>query len=308
MVAGPLGQYRQLRQTLAPSLVGVAPGPPHEGDTGQGVVLHTTLGPIKAMLHQSATGGARALLWAWGARGGYAGPAEGVFAQLAEAFPAQGLTSLRRHYRHPGVYVESGLDVRAGLECLQGRDCARVVLVGHSFGGAVVIASGTLTDQGIAVVALSPQTYGAQGAVYVAPRPLLLVHGLADTRLPPSCARQIDQWADEPKELVFYPGAEHGLRECMGELHALLRRWIPEKLGDDCTVARLWSSQVHTTPCFNGRKSSELSPHLHFQNTINRKSTRPGWKTTEASESAEGPDKSRARRVPGGGWPWAIRA
>ena len=64
------------------------------------------------------------------------------------------------------------------------------------------------------------------------PRPLLLVHGLADTRLPPSCARQIYQWADEPKELVVYPRAEHGLRECQGELHALLHRWIPEKLGE----------------------------------------------------------------------------
>jgi len=174
----------------------------------------------------------RAVLWVWGARGGYAGPAEGVFAHLAEAFSAQGLTSLRLHYRHPGVYVESVLDVRAGLAFLKGRGCARVVLVGHSFGGAVVIAAGTLTDQVVAVVALSPQTYGAQGAVYVAPRPLLLVHGLADTRLPPSCARQIYQWADEPKERVFYPGAEHGLRECQGELHALLHRWIPEKLGD----------------------------------------------------------------------------
>jgi pimeloyl-ACP methyl ester carboxylesterase len=173
------------------------------------------------------------VLWAWGARGGYAGPAEGIFAQLAEAFLPQGLTSLRLHYRHPGMYVESVLDVRVGLAFLKGRGCARVVLVGHSFGGAVVIAAGTLTDQVVAVVALSPQTYGAQGAVSVAPRPLLLVHGLADTRLPPSCARQIYQWADEPKELVFYPGAEHGLRECQGELHALLRRWIPEKLGEE---------------------------------------------------------------------------
>ena len=172
------------------------------------------------------------MLWVWGARGDYAGPAEGVFAHVAEAFSAQGLTSLRLHYRHPGVYVESVLDVRAGLEFLQGRGCARVVLVGHSFGGAVVIAAGTLTDQVVAVVALSPQTYGAQGAVSIAPWPLLLVHGLADTRLPPSCARQIDQWADEPKELVCYPGAEHGLRECQGELHALLHRWIPEKLGE----------------------------------------------------------------------------
>src|SRR5438552_13555228 len=85
MVAGALGQYRHLRQTPAPAICGVDTGPPHEGDTGQGVVLHTTLGPIKAILHQSATGGVRAVLWVWGARGGYAGPAEGVFAHLAEA-------------------------------------------------------------------------------------------------------------------------------------------------------------------------------------------------------------------------------
>ena len=233
MVAGAMGHYRHLRQTPAPAIIGVDTGPPHEGDTGQGVVLHTTLGPIKAMLHQSAKGGVRAVLWVWGARGGYAGPAEGVFAHLAEEFSAQGLTSLRLHYRNPGVYVESVLDVRAGLEFLKGRGCSRVVLVGHSFGGAVVIAAGTLTDQVVAVVALSPQTYGSQCAVSVAPRPLLLVHGLADTRLPPSCARQIYQWADDPKELVFYPGAEHGLRECKRELYALLHRWIPEQLGDD---------------------------------------------------------------------------
>jgi hypothetical protein len=50
---------------------------------------------------------------------------------------------------------------------------------------------------------------------------------------PHNLALSIYQWADEPKELVFYPGAEHGLRECKGELHALLRRWIPEKLGDE---------------------------------------------------------------------------
>ena len=143
MVAGAMGQYRQLRRTPAPSIFGVDTGPPHEGDTGQGVVLHTTLGPIKAILHPSATGGVRAVLWVWGARGGYAGPAEGVFAHLAEAFSAQGLTSLRLHYRHPGVYVESVLDVRAGLAFLKGRGCSRVVLVGHSFGGAVVIAAGT---------------------------------------------------------------------------------------------------------------------------------------------------------------------
>src|SRR5438128_12623102 len=105
MVEGAMGQYRQLRQTPAPSIFGVDTGPPHEGDTGQGVVLHTPLGPIKAMLHQSAKGGVRAVLWVWGARRGYAGPAAGVFSQLAAAFWAQGPTSLRLHYPHPRLYA-----------------------------------------------------------------------------------------------------------------------------------------------------------------------------------------------------------
>lgn len=210
-------------------------GPPHEGDTGQGIVLTTDRGEIKAILHPGADGDERAVLWVWGARGGYAGPAEGIFANLAEEFKSQGISSLRLNYRNPADYTESVIDVLCGLEFLKSRGHSRVALVGHSFGGAVVITTAVLSSQVVAVVSLSPQTYGARGASQVSPRPLLIVHGLADTRLPPYCARQIHQWAREPKEMVLYPGAEHGLRECKDELHELLRRWIPEKLGKENT-------------------------------------------------------------------------
>ena len=172
------------------------------------------------------------MLWVWGTGGGYAGPAEGVFANLAQEFTSQGITSLRLNYRYPGVYKESVLDVVCGLQFLKGKGYSRVALVGHSFGGAVVIAAATASAQVAAVVSLSPQTYGARGASLVSPRPLLIVHGLEDTCLPPTCARHIHQWARDPKELVLYPGAEHGLLECKDQLHDLLRHWIPEKLGD----------------------------------------------------------------------------
>jgi pimeloyl-ACP methyl ester carboxylesterase len=39
----------------------------------------------------------------------------------------------------------------------------RVVLVGHSFGGAVVITAGAVHDRVAGVVALASQTYGAPG-------------------------------------------------------------------------------------------------------------------------------------------------
>ena len=48
------------------------------------------------------------------------------------------------------------------------------------------------------VVALAPQTYGARLAGQLAPRPLLVVHGTADTRLPYTCGVRIYDWAQEP--------------------------------------------------------------------------------------------------------------
>ena len=230
MPDGLSGPHNETSAVPTPHIRAVEYGPPHEGDMGRGVVLTTGLGEVHAILHEASPIGDKAALWVWGARGGYAGPADGIFGTLAEQFTPHGITSLRLNYRQPGVYAECVLDALCGLQFLKQLGCSRVALVGHSFGGAVAISAAALSDQVAAVVALSPQTYGTQGASQVSPRPLLLVHGLADTRLPPMCARQIHQWAREPKELVLYPGAEHGLRECTEELRELLGRWIPEKL------------------------------------------------------------------------------
>ena len=37
-------------------------------------------------------------------------------------------------------------------------------------------------------------------------------------------------WAQEPKQLVLYEGAEHRLDECATELDQLLTQWIPVTL------------------------------------------------------------------------------
>jgi dipeptidyl aminopeptidase/acylaminoacyl peptidase len=64
----------------------------------------------------------------------------------------------------------------------------------------------------------------------VAPRPLLIIHGEQDRRLPPDCSRYVYRIAGEPKELVILPGARHSLRQGREELRRLLRRWLVEKL------------------------------------------------------------------------------
>ncbi len=141
------------------------------------------------------------------------------------------MTSLRINYRQPGDLQESVLDTLAGISFLKGTGHTDIALVGHSFGGAVVISAAPISPLVKAVVALSSQTYGASGAASVAPRPLLLVHGEEDIRLPPHCSQMIYDWAKEPKELVLYPNARHGLRECKDELHDLMSDWLVQKLG-----------------------------------------------------------------------------
>ena len=208
------------RPPLSITLHDVRTGPPHEGERGESVMLLTDRGNTPAILHASPEA-QHAVLWVCGARGGFGGPGQGTYARLAEGLRHKQIASLRMSYRYPNVLHECILDVLAGVTYLRHRGAAPVVLVGHSFGGAVVIAAGVVHPHVAGVVALAPQTYGAQMAGQLAPRPLLVVHGKADTRLPYACGVQIDHWAQEPKQLVLYEGAEHRLDECADALDQL---------------------------------------------------------------------------------------
>lgn len=208
---------------------GVRSIPLPDGDTGEGLALTMDRGEIPAILHRSPES-RKGVIWVCGARGGFGGPGPGLYAQLAEEFTEQGITSLRMDYRLPNLLPECAMDLLTGVAHLEDTGHDPVVIVGHSFGGAVVVAAGAVSKQVAGVVSLSPQTYGANMAGLVSPRPTLIVHGKADTRLPYSCGMQVYEWAKEPKRLVLYEGAEHRLEECREELADLLREWIPETL------------------------------------------------------------------------------
>ncbi len=208
----------------------VVGGPPHEGDAGRGLVFRTSRGDLRAILH-APPDSRRGVIWVCGARGGFGGPAKGLYSRLAESFTKEGISSLRLDYRQPNEFPECMLDLLAGTTFFHSTGYESIVMVGHSFGGAVVIAAGAASNHVSGVVALSPQTHGAHMAGLLAPKPLLVVHGKADTRLPYSCGEQIHEWAKEPKELVLYEGAEHRLEECGQELEDLLKQWIPATLG-----------------------------------------------------------------------------
>ena len=206
-----------------------------DGDVGEGLRFRTSRGSFNAILHR-APDTDRAVIWVCGASGGFGGPGPGTYARMAEKFVGEGITSLRLDYRQPNDVFECAMDLLAGVAYLKSADHKPVVVVGHSFGGAVVIAAGANSAHIKGVVALSPQTYGAGMAGQVAPRRLLVVHGKADTRLAFSCGQQIYDMAREPKELVLYEGAEHRLEECRDDLEKLLGKWIPETLATEIAL------------------------------------------------------------------------
>jgi len=199
---------------------------------GQGqteVTITTSNGRIRGILHPADGDGG--VIWVCGALGGLDGPSFGIFRILGEDLVSEGLTSFRLDYRFPGDLEECIADVVAGASYLGQRGIQKVALVGHSFGGAVVIQAGIASARVKAVVGLSSQTYGAQGVDRLSPKPLLLIHGERDRNLPADCSRLIYQWAGEPRELIIYKDNGHFLRECHEELKALLKRWLVEKVG-----------------------------------------------------------------------------
>ena len=94
----------------------------------------------------------------------------------------------------PNYLENCVLDTLTGAEFLASEGVDRVGLVGHSFGGAVVISAAALSERVRAVVAMSTQTYGTGLAADVAPRPMLLIHGTADEVLPAACSESVVTW------------------------------------------------------------------------------------------------------------------
>ncbi len=198
--------------------------------TPQKIVIHTVSGKIESILHTA--GGGKGIIWVCGARGGLDGPSFGIYRILSQKLVARGFSSLCLNYRLPGNLDECILDVLTGIDYLKGIGIDNIALVGHSFGGAVVIRAGIKSPLVRAVVGLSSQTYGAQSVAELSPKPLLLIHGERDRNLPAQCSQQIYRWAKEPKELIIYTGCGHFLRECHDELQNKLIEWLVTKASE----------------------------------------------------------------------------
>lgn len=222
-------QRPPLYQKYSIELTATSADPTIAEGSALGVRLNTTRGDIPCLFHKPTTGDT-AVLMVPGSRGGFGGPANGLYAQLGDTLVNQGIAALRVNYRQPAKLDECTLDALAAVWHLANSGYARVVAIGHSFGGAVAISTARYSTHVRAVAAMSSQSYGAEDVVLLASRPILIVHGDSDGVIPLDTAHAIYDWAFEPKRLEVFAGAGHGLRECRDEVLAMLLDWIPGAL------------------------------------------------------------------------------
>jgi len=185
----------------------------------------------QGILH-SANNAIDAVILVSGAGGGMFGPG-GIYTEVGKKLAKKGITSLQLDHRSPNKLPLCIEDVEAAISYLAfNHSIHHVSLVGWSFGGAVVISAGALNNRVIAVTTIASQTSGTELISKLAPKPLLLLHGTGDTTLSDKCSRILYQHANDPKEIVLYPGDNHSLSQNTKN--------VVEKLVK-------WSSDVHKT-------------------------------------------------------------
>ncbi len=186
--------------------------------------ISTSRGTVSGVLHpvEEALGAA---VMVGGAGGGLYGPSD-VYEELAARLQTAGAAALRLDYRLPNQLEECIHDLLAGVEVLGQRGVQRVALVGHSFGGAVVISAGAASDLVVGVATVASQTSGADAVGELAPaKSLLLIHGTGDDVLPYELAEDLYARAGEPKELVLYTDDNHNVDGHRQEMLEKLYSW-----------------------------------------------------------------------------------
>ena len=173
-----------------------------------------------------------ALVLCGGAMGGLLGPAGGLYQRLGDVWAERGVPVLRASYRRANDLDTCCLDVAATVQLAVGTGAERVVVMGHSFGGAVAVRVGVGLDPLVAgVVTFATQSAGCeiggrparQAAAAVPRRP---------GRDPPG--RRRARWCAMiagTGELDRLPGDGHLLAKSDDVLWEHLEEWLPPVLG-----------------------------------------------------------------------------
>lgn len=193
--------------------------------------LYTMSGLLTVLWHGRGEVDA-AVVACGGAMGGLLGPGGGLYHDLGVELAAQGIATLRVSWRRANDLAACVLDAAVAVQMVAGRGAKRVVVLGHSFGGAVAVQLAlALPELVVGCVTFATQSAGCEAADQLDEErcQLLLFHGDRDELLPPACSELVHRLAGYG-ELVVLPGTGHLMSEAGDELRTRLSAWIPAVL------------------------------------------------------------------------------
>ena len=165
-----------------------------------------------------------------GAMGGVLGPGQGLYQRLGERWAERGVEFVRVGYREPNNLDLCAHDLACGVEIARDAGAERVVVMGHSFGGAVAVRTAVIMPVAVAgIVTFATQSAGCEVAGALGGRPLLLFHGDRDELLPPEASHVVAAIAGYG-EVVMLPGDGHLLAKSDDVIVERLDAWLPPVL------------------------------------------------------------------------------
>lgn len=191
------------------------------------VELYTTRGLLSLLWHEPS-GVARnvAVLMMGGAMGGTLGPGDGLYHALGEYLASQDIPSIRMSYRKPNDLDRCCVDAAAAVQLLIGSGADSVVVMGHSFGGAVAIRVAVgLSEMVGGVVTFATQSAGCEVAGGLQGKPLLMFHGDSDSILPVESSEVVRAIAGSGDLHVMH-GDDHLLARSHDEMLTILSPWL----------------------------------------------------------------------------------
>jgi predicted alpha/beta hydrolase family esterase len=201
--------------------------------------MYTRGGLLTVLWHEPAAGagdgepgdGGAAIVACGGAMGGLLGPGEAAYQRWGELWADRGVPVLRVSYRRPNDLDACCLDVAATVQMAVATGADRVVVMGHSFGGAVAVrVAVALPEVVTGVVTFATQSAGCEVAGGLQGRPLLLFHGDRDEILPMQASEMVRAIAGTG-DVVVLSGDGHLLARSDAAMTERLEEWLPPVLG-----------------------------------------------------------------------------
>lgn len=193
------------------------------------IEMYTRRGLLSLLWHEP-TGKALSLgvVMVGGAMGGTLGPGDSLYHVLGEELAKKDIPSIRLSYRKPNDMDSCCVDAAAAVQLLVGSGADHVVMMGHSFGGAVAVRVAVGLSEMIAgVVTFATQSAGCELAGGLQGKKFLMFHGENDSILPVEASEVVRAIAGTG-DLHVMPSDDHLLAKSHDAMFETVMTWIDE--------------------------------------------------------------------------------